>query len=287
MPRPAPRTRKRKIEEVEEQHRERELSEDIFDTPEKTNDESSNESSNDNDGSSSDEFEFESLAATRSRRSAAGTKMQELIEQQKEKDAKEMVQSEEVYKDFFEVENDEDFEADDGYLKSESEVDSDFDEDEADDDPEDVGEQQLRNERLTETSTNTDKARKKRERMMKELATSLLVEDNVVDDRTHARYIKEAKLVAKKNQEDLRRIELELEKQRNETLEFLRPKNRIERTDVIRTKEYFDENGERIRQIFIPNDSIHVWQPSEIWLSQQHLMSPKPSDFDKLSPEKV
>uniref|UniRef100_A0AC34G722 Uncharacterized protein n=1 Tax=Panagrolaimus sp. ES5 TaxID=591445 RepID=A0AC34G722_9BILA len=123
MPRPAARGRKRKIKEVEEEqhHREeRELSEDIFDTTEKTNDESSNESSNNE--SSSDEFEFESLAATRSRRSRAGTKMQELIEQQKEKDAKEMVQSEEVYKDFFE-------------------------------------------------STNTDKARKKRERMMKELAT--------------------------------------------------------------------------------------------------------------------
>uniref|UniRef100_A0AC34GFZ4 Uncharacterized protein n=1 Tax=Panagrolaimus sp. ES5 TaxID=591445 RepID=A0AC34GFZ4_9BILA len=98
MPRPAARGRKRKIKEVEEEqhHREeRELSEDIFDTTEKTNDESSNE----------------------------------------------------------------------------SKVDSDFDEDEADNDPEDVGEKELLSERRAQNSTNTDKARKKRERMMKELAT--------------------------------------------------------------------------------------------------------------------
>jgi hypothetical protein len=144
MPRSTPRGRKRKIKEVEE----RELSEDIFETAEKSNDESSNESNNE---SSSDEFEFESLASTRARRSAAGTKMQELIEQQKQKDAKEMVQSEEVYKDFFDVENDEDFEADNEVIKSESEVDSDFDEEEVNDDPEDAGELQLRSERRAQS----------------------------------------------------------------------------------------------------------------------------------------
>ena len=123
--------------------------------------------------------------------------------------------------------------------------------------------------------------------MMKELASNLLVEDNVVDAKTHARYMQEAKLVAKKNQEDLRRIEMELEKQRNETLESLRPRVKVQRTDVVKIEQFFDENGQRINRITIPDEMIRKWEPSKLWLSRQHLLPPKPPGFDDLPYEKI
>ena len=85
------RTRKRKIEEVEE----------VEESDQEENNDTTDKS--DDSGSSSDDSDFETIAKARPRRATAGTKMQELIEKQKEKDAKEMVQSEEAYKDFFEV----------------------------------------------------------------------------------------------------------------------------------------------------------------------------------------
>lgn len=123
--------------------------------------------------------------------------------------------------------------------------------------------------------------------MMKELATSLLVPDNVVDDRTHAKYMQEAKIVAKKNTEDLRRIELELERQRNQALDAFRPRERVQRTDVIKTESFFDESGKRSSRVTVPNAMVRDWQPSKLWLERQHLLPPKPPGFDDLPYEKI
>uniref|UniRef100_A0A7E4URL4 YL1 domain-containing protein n=1 Tax=Panagrellus redivivus TaxID=6233 RepID=A0A7E4URL4_PANRE len=245
-------------------------------------------SSSDASSDSSEEFVFQPLSLTRARRDRAGNKMHELVQQALEKDAAKAAAAkpegeDDVYKEFVDVENDQDFEIDQ-QAHSDSEVDSDFDDSEVDDEPEDAGEKEVQKE--TRAPVAADKYKKQRTRMLKELSKTQIVPENAVDAKTQERYLKEAALVAKKNREDLVRIESEMERVRNETLTSYGPKVREQKEGMVVIKHYYDEEGRPCRSLMTP-EMPKPLVPSQHWLDCQKKLPPKPEGFDDLPYERV
>uniref|UniRef100_A0A7E4W9Y8 YL1 domain-containing protein n=1 Tax=Panagrellus redivivus TaxID=6233 RepID=A0A7E4W9Y8_PANRE len=243
------------------------------------------------DSDSSEEVAVKTIACTRSRRAGAGNKMQELIQQAKEEDAAkaakkaENLEGEDVaMQDIFaEVDDDMDFE--EKLRITDSEPDSDFDDSENDEEDDDAGEKELQ--MSAKPRSIIAKSVKQRELMYKKMKTARVVEANVVDEETQARYMKEAVLVAQKNRADLVRIDSEIERVRSETLIVNAPKAHVHREDTVITKHYYDENGNPRRALYMPEGMWKPLQPSQLWLDRQKLLPPKPEGFDDMPYERV
>ena len=136
-------------------------------------------------------------------------------------------------------------------------------------------------------TVKSEQQRKKREKLMKELATNLMVEDNIVDSKTHALYLAEAQEVAIKNKADLLRIEEQLARRREEDLAAFKPIIRERRQDVVRLQRGFTKDGKFIKRLTIPEKDVKDHSPSQAWIEKQHLMPPKPEGFDHMKPEIV